>query len=69
MKKKLEDTLIKNDINKIQKFFNEKRIQNWENNTRLYRLRVNSIKLFIDGVFESGTALWYKNTDGILFSK
>lgn len=43
---------------KIEKFFSLNRVEKWELTD--YRFRVNAVKLFIDGVFESGTAMFTK---------
>lgn len=59
------------NIDILSKFFNSKRNENWDNKEikdnkqqATFRLRVNTVKLFIDGVFESGTALWHKESTG-----
>lgn len=52
-------SLITNEnVLKLEKFFNINRIEEWEETN--YKFRVNSVKLFIDGVFESGTAMFTK---------
>ncbi len=66
-------TKIESDIKRLSNFFSSNRIQDWNfssksddlmiNNDPL-RLKANTIKLFIDGVFESGTALWHKEPNG-----
>jgi predicted amidohydrolase YtcJ len=43
---------------KLEKFFSSNRIEKWELTD--YKFRVNAVKLFIDGVFESGTAMFSK---------
>ena len=43
-------------IEKLDYFMQNNRIKDWSSDTK-NKLRSNSVKLFIDGVFESGTAL------------
>lgn len=46
------------NLKKFYFFMKEYRIKDFsENKNYLDRIRINTIKLFIDGVFESGTAL------------
>lgn len=51
-----ENELLENTLNKMDKFFSSKRKKNWEDGGN--KFKVNSAKLFIDGVFESGTAMF-----------
>lgn len=48
-------------LNHMKEFFNKHKIRDWKDkNNQLSKLNVNTIKLFIDGVFESNNALLHK---------
>ena len=53
--------ILKSDekFSKLKNFFNTNRIKNWDEK-KDNKFRVNAVKLFIDGVFESGTAMFTK---------
>jgi predicted amidohydrolase YtcJ len=45
------------NLENTEAFFNENRLATWNDFYEDYRLKINTVKLFIDGVFESGTAM------------
>jgi predicted amidohydrolase YtcJ len=53
------ETLFECGLRKLDIFFSTNRVKNWDSfSGGPNRLRVNSVKIFLDGVFESGTALF-----------
>jgi predicted amidohydrolase YtcJ len=58
------------NLENTKKFFEDNRIKTWDDYYIKNKLKVNTVKLFIDGVFESGTALLSNcncNKDGYAF--
>lgn len=54
------DTHVDACLSSLSKFFEKNRIPDWNDNAGNGKYRVNTVKLFIDGVFESGTAYYKK---------
>lgn len=56
------DDSLETKFNKIKEFFAKHKTAEWKDKDNNFnKFKINTIKLFIDGVFESGTALLHKN--------
>jgi predicted amidohydrolase YtcJ len=59
------------NMQNTESFFKENRLRTWKDFYEQYRFKINTVKLFIDGVFESGTAMISNcqcNKDGYSFT-
>ena len=55
---KVNESILTNGLRTLDIFFKKNRIKDWDSFTGgSYKLRVNTVKIFLDGVMESGTAL------------